>query len=686
MANVLKQLDSPRNLNEKFVHQSLHGYSGGHRLIESSLDCPDDVSSLMLRMSDLSGGNIVTGFEDYLTAYPLKSIGMYALAKTWLATEMSRPGCVWTHTLILSEAQLNLPSLGNLLNLFRRPQVRNTEGIYASVLDLNDSLQDEFDKENAIQQAEFSKRILTAFYKSNAPAILLPAKSSREYQQLIFELWSQQWPSLRRATTFSTGSLALRTFENRPFDIQCVPISAVREVQLEITSIYKTEVSIADRIPAQIPDWADEAGNDLLQGSNGEFRIFLWSVAEAESQRSYYAGFAQMHQALRRSELDSVLRLVNELFPNAEQAKLLKKLIFGGANADGRFSRFNETEILTALGSTENYLAFDSKNLQLTERGGKLAKNPTEAKRLIEQLFRRTINPLGAEILGSLISVLDPYASRSIIIEHPHFLSTLVAAKPSLAVSPQLWLGADDSKWEIFETVLRSQHLNDDTLKGVVWALLETESENLFRRALDVWGRKAVFGAMDWLDQTDGKLTENCRGSLTFHTTDVMDWVETGGKKSHKSLIATAHVVAPYSYQIKDRNIDIWEALEKETKGHENIYLATFLLALGLNNAPTRPIELIKCHFDTIYQLAWDEKLDNKTWEILDPIVPVISWPNNWDRCERMVRGLISAFIRFQWPPQQIFYCVLQPHIWDRFPKSAKKVDGGVLFLEKLVN
>src|SRR5205823_3931025 len=101
MVNDLK-LDSPKDAAMKTVHQSLHGYSGGHRLIDSSIDCPADVARLMLRMSDLSGGNIVSGFEDYLTVYPLKQIGMYAFAKTWVALEMPRPGCVWTHTLLLS--------------------------------------------------------------------------------------------------------------------------------------------------------------------------------------------------------------------------------------------------------------------------------------------------------------------------------------------------------------------------------------------------------------------------------------------------------------------------------------------------------------------------------------------------------------------------------------------------------
>ena len=41
-------------------------------------------------------GSVVKGFDQYVTGYPLDSINAYALAMTWYAPEMPRPGCVWT--------------------------------------------------------------------------------------------------------------------------------------------------------------------------------------------------------------------------------------------------------------------------------------------------------------------------------------------------------------------------------------------------------------------------------------------------------------------------------------------------------------------------------------------------------------------------------------------------------------
>jgi hypothetical protein len=51
-------------MKDVLIHQSLHGYSEGHRLIESSTKLPDEIARLVLRMSDLSGGSVFPGFED----------------------------------------------------------------------------------------------------------------------------------------------------------------------------------------------------------------------------------------------------------------------------------------------------------------------------------------------------------------------------------------------------------------------------------------------------------------------------------------------------------------------------------------------------------------------------------------------------------------------------------------------
>ena len=104
------------------IDQNLHGYADGHRLLAGSIDLPRQEKYAVLGLSDMSGRSMVSGFEEYLTGYPLPAAGLYAFARTWYAPEMERPGCVWTHTLLIREQDLGgVHHLGLLRRLFRRP-------------------------------------------------------------------------------------------------------------------------------------------------------------------------------------------------------------------------------------------------------------------------------------------------------------------------------------------------------------------------------------------------------------------------------------------------------------------------------------------------------------------------------------------------------------------------------------
>src|SRR3954463_7223741 len=103
------------------IEQNLHGYADGHRLLAGSVALSRQAKYLTLGLSDMSGRSMVPGFEEYLTGYPLSDGTYYAFARTWYALEMERPGCVWTHTLLIGAKDLGgVMELGSLRRLFRR--------------------------------------------------------------------------------------------------------------------------------------------------------------------------------------------------------------------------------------------------------------------------------------------------------------------------------------------------------------------------------------------------------------------------------------------------------------------------------------------------------------------------------------------------------------------------------------
>ena len=104
------------------LHQTLHGYGEGHRLIAGSVSLPPPDARSMLILSNSSGGEVRLPAKGYLTGYPLGGSGKYVLARTWAAPEMSRPGCVWTHSLLIDFSDLaRLVSVEGLDELFHPP-------------------------------------------------------------------------------------------------------------------------------------------------------------------------------------------------------------------------------------------------------------------------------------------------------------------------------------------------------------------------------------------------------------------------------------------------------------------------------------------------------------------------------------------------------------------------------------
>ena len=103
------------------IHQAIWGYSNGHRLLASSMPLSSQSIKILEPLSDLSGTEMFNKFDGYLTGCSLEADNCYALSKTWYASEMSRPGCAWTHTLLFAFRDEEALQTVNIHDLFRRP-------------------------------------------------------------------------------------------------------------------------------------------------------------------------------------------------------------------------------------------------------------------------------------------------------------------------------------------------------------------------------------------------------------------------------------------------------------------------------------------------------------------------------------------------------------------------------------
>lgn len=117
------------------VEQTLHGYANGHQLIAASVKINAENKRLIDELSDLSGICEEKNFIDYYTGYPIDDGKKYVIAKTWYAYEKQRPGCVWTHSLILDTEDIRKISCMRIFEkLFTRPRINDYNNYMNTIL------------------------------------------------------------------------------------------------------------------------------------------------------------------------------------------------------------------------------------------------------------------------------------------------------------------------------------------------------------------------------------------------------------------------------------------------------------------------------------------------------------------------------------------------------------------------
>ena len=193
------------------IDQALHGYGDGHRLLAASCKFDKESSHRMLLMSDLLTSALRDGKDSYLCGYPLRSAGQYVLARTWLAPELSRPGCVWTHSLVLdNQVLVSASSMWDVMELHRRPRDNDVSGYTArtSVVLCDESSLRKPEPPTVSFTIDRARTVVDMLYGTTDRRVVVPATENqadrRIDEALAFAVWRQMLPRLRRDFFFCT--------------------------------------------------------------------------------------------------------------------------------------------------------------------------------------------------------------------------------------------------------------------------------------------------------------------------------------------------------------------------------------------------------------------------------------------------------------------------------------------------
>lgn len=662
------------------LNQCLFGYDDGHRILSASLKLPEETASLLLLHSDLVPGINISRLDGYWTGIPVPAAKAYALMRTWPAPEMPRPGCVWTHVLLIAMSDMaRFPDLAVVGSLFARPNVSVGYAAYANPLTV-DPLDTASPAWRPVSRQSLL-RVLRALYAPQYQGILpddgAPMDSS------IFAIWSQQWPRLRRTFSFRTAGLAVDPSGKLRFDLRVVrdPLSSDQTRQADESN--------------QIAEWEQAAIDDLLASEPSRFRRFLWRYgSDVRRGREQFRFLAQLLLATDFPTLDGAvltqtLDNVVDALPDIENGKLLKEdLLSCGQSLYSLLPAIDPIDTLgyfvshtdlTALPPPPE-VAFEAIHDMWSIRA-------SEILTITEQAANKS-STMVEQLLDHLSAVADPANFLAISRQHPTIRERLIRMNPELLDSPDL------------ATVLQQELSN--------FLALLPDNEDLATRVLD----RLLFS-----DNRDAAafFTDRFLEMTQDHVFDalVLEVAESGPPVPHVWLDAvrqqspalarhmleraatTTALGALASWLSQDMTTgpndstqDWANALlrvEDDICGQPRQRLLVYLLALALARPSPGCEPLFEKAFESVHADILSSRLPYDAFEALARFLPNLKWWRQSDTCLRLRLAVVRAYVNAKLDPESFQQLTSDDTLFDKLVDIASDTKRGRRFLRDVL-
>ena len=623
MAHGLKVRNTPK------LHQALHGYADGHHQLALSTQLKPRDKKRLLALSDISGPGARVSDDGYLTGYPLSESGFFALARTWPAPEMERPGCVWTHTLLIDFTDLaTIETLTGLLGLFRRPRAASAAPEYARPTTIECSPQ----AHDAAIAENWARRVMAGLYGMPRERIVA-SHFGDEVDLTVLALWSQQWPRLRRSFRFCTFATVDRSADSDRFDLQVVPTSE-RSVRTRFLDAFD-----ADTDARNCGRWLDDAVQDLLHPDGfGLRRSFRRFGADAVAGRAAFRSLCRLHRVMidyqvQPSGLGEAIAILQDEI-GAQQGRMAWEAVANAA--------LERVETLD-----KGSFSFLWDNLRLVE-SDTLTRRATDFGILA---WKR--NPC------AFVSVLDDEGPFKIVVEHtvraldsselvaglsraPELHRTVLAHRPHVVGLPGFWIsvGSVDDAFR----AAKDEHIEGAALA----ATISGGRHDLAPQAVQEFGARLVLQALcaSW----DG-VSEGIRSWLEESVKDVAavaEFLATESTIPLRMLYELSRRLPPDTVPNdcgEDPWLIAWRRREGTVDDSSASHMAAYLFSRALGRRSLCPGELAQRSFERTHAAAANNRLKQSSWQLLESRLPWSASWFEWDRCHRLRVGVANMFV-----------------------------------------
>lgn len=612
------------------VEQMLFGYSNGHALINTSL------KKQLIRQRDVDLLSDVSGigkFNNYITCYPICEDGYYVFAKTWYADEMQRPGCVWTHViLIMFEDMERSRGKINISGLFHRPDLEKGFDDYGKAIFCP------FEKNVKL---EYSEYVIYTLFHSNKK-VFIEDENSERYEQPLINILSILPTYLLKKVTTCTCSLANRYIENEIFDYQ-VTLSGKANIfsrEASNTVIYK---NIDARF--NFPLWVKYLNKQFSnEEQSGLFRFcekynkceredlcnlskIYYSVNEFKEKitlQDYYFLLKKIdneNELIERTELLIYIENDNEMWEWFEFESIIVGLLEEMKKTNGIFSRKNISDKIAKKYAEDIYHRGSKENIQ----------------KMFLEYINRNSNSNADKIIKNMVAIMNPDDLYYLFELNYNVCIVLVKMDCRFLKCKQIW--EQDKNFQL-EMLTNADVGNYKGRLEVLKYIVEISNQNISQEVYQIFGDELIDALNMYYKSRD-----------TFSKEQIQFWIPycAEEKKAYIDLIkSVSNLDIVYelmcyidSYSICDiEEYKLWISviLRWKTKiSKEKLYqVSLFILPFIIKLHGSGDGALDRMVFEQINEKLESSKIDFYDWKNVSRVLPEVSLEQSWDKCLRL--------------------------------------------------
>ncbi len=636
------------------LEQALFGYRGGHRRLASSASFLPGDERFLVRMTDLSGSRSMPGFEEYVSGYALPSGTAYIFAKTWYAPECERPGCVWTHVIVVRHHDWAGLTSSSVCGSFRRPPLEKVSfDRYSDSLDVPSRTCEDED----FPRLRISEKILSALYSDDRPIVIAETEKRMDFSSFLTKVVLQRPLAMRMVFSFCTGSLSFLETGTGPVRVQVMPSRMSRLIREDIHLLPADEEFIHSR-------WTKFLLNDLHEQDVVLRRLFepFQQIDRSYDEREAVAIIRTLAEArvlfedIREGAKSAqvALRGIMELFPNPNEQVAFKADAIEtiGQTRAGRLALlqfvFEEDEVIVAFQSAEG------KMLVAASRSAK--ENPAATLTLLgEMLFKPHGSQFVQNVIQRLVSevhLLDIEVPRPI---DPQVLFAIARTQNELLSTPGFWLlqRSFEESAELAETL--AENLGEEI---VLAGLLAADRFDLLIRMLRMRGSRGAVEAFRLagglrLDSSSDYNRVIALRSEVIDFAQALAWGEAYAMRplnDAQLFILSSSNVEPSRLVELVPELATWQqALAALPVEPQRIFALAIFFACG-NEFPDG-WKLFRKSFDVVHRAVGAKSIASDWWWLIKSRLPSLAVWEKWDRCERLRRGAVDSILRRGLPP-----------------------------------